>query len=231
MKIIDTLVERQQQTGLRTIDEETGGALCGAGLEEGRDDIAAARPDREDRTDRDIVLQVCRTIERIERDTDRRVGVQDFRQLRLLGHQSGDGRFQQRIAHHAIGGDVDVLLRIAVGIGAAGQTGHSGQRPRGDQPRKILGGRGKRLDHGNRGGADFVAGVRREAGLQCRTVVHGSLPCHLALFAGPDAAAPHRCHRGAINARFAQLGKFQYLWERESISYGWREWLDAFPGI
>ena len=35
MKISTRVIERQHQRGLRTVDHEAGGALRGAGLEEG----------------------------------------------------------------------------------------------------------------------------------------------------------------------------------------------------
>jgi hypothetical protein len=52
------VVERQHEAGLRPIDEEAGRALRGAGLKETRQRILATRPDREDRADRNVVLQI-----------------------------------------------------------------------------------------------------------------------------------------------------------------------------
>ena len=84
--------ERQHERGLRTVDDETGGALRGAGLEEGRQDVVAPGPDREDGPDRDVVFEIGRSIERIDRDAERRLGIEDFRKRRFLGKNRRDRR-------------------------------------------------------------------------------------------------------------------------------------------
>ena len=67
----------------------------------------------------------------------RRRGIEDFRQLRLLGQNGGNRRAAQRAPHHVVGGDIDILLLVAVGIDAAVASGDAGQRPVGDQRRQV----------------------------------------------------------------------------------------------
>ena len=94
---IDGVVVRKHQRGLRTVDNEPGGALRRAGLEEGRQNIVAPRTDRKDGTERNVVLEVGRPVERIDRDAKRRLGIERFRQRRFLGQNRGDrGRLQAR---------------------------------------------------------------------------------------------------------------------------------------
>jgi hypothetical protein len=82
---------------LRAVDGKTCRDLRGAGLEEGRDNVVTPRADREDGADRDVVFQIGRSVERIDRDTERRLGMQDFRQRRFLGEDSRNRRRAQRI--------------------------------------------------------------------------------------------------------------------------------------
>ena len=43
-------------------------------------------------------------------------GVENFRQFRFLGQDGCDRRATQRLPHHLVGGNIDILLQIAVGI-------------------------------------------------------------------------------------------------------------------
>src|SRR5262249_53987659 len=58
---IDTRVERENERGLRTVDNETRSALRCAGLKEGRKDVVASRADRKNRTHRDVVFEIGRS--------------------------------------------------------------------------------------------------------------------------------------------------------------------------
>ena len=111
--------EREHQRGLRTVDHETRSALRRAGLEEGGENVVAARADRKDGADRDVVFEVGRSVERIDRNAERRLGIEHFGQRRFLGQNRRNRRRAQRLAHHLVGGDIDILLQVAVGIGAA----------------------------------------------------------------------------------------------------------------
>ena len=84
----------------------------------------------------------------------------------------------QRAAHHFVGGDIDVLLLIAVGIDAAVLSGDARQRPIRDERGKIDRRGGDGLDHL----ADAVRRLRRrpiEMRTQAHALVHGRLPCVL----------------------------------------------------
>src|SRR5258705_549674 len=105
--------------GLRTADDEAGGALRRSGLEEGRQNVIAPRTNRKDGAYRDVVFKIGRSVERIDRHAKWRLGIERFRQRRFLGENRSDRSPPQRLAHHFIGGDVAVLLLIAVGIDAA----------------------------------------------------------------------------------------------------------------
>ena len=108
-----------------------------AGLEKGRQNVVAAGPDRKDGPDRNVVVQVSRSVERIDRNTKRRIGIEGFGKRHFLGKNRGDRRIAQRAAHHFVSDDVHVLLLIAVGIDAAILSGDAGQRSIRDQRRKI----------------------------------------------------------------------------------------------
>ena len=103
--------------------------------------------DRKDGADRDVVFEIGRSVERIDRDAERRLGIEDFRQRRFLGEDRRDRGIAQRAAHHLVGGDIDILLLIAVGIDAAVPSGDAGQRSVGDQGGKIDRSGGNGLDH------------------------------------------------------------------------------------
>ena len=210
--------ERQHQRGLRPVDHKARGALRRAGLEEGGDDVVAARTDRKDRSDRDIVFEIGRSIERIDRNAERRPGIENFRQFRFLGQNGCNRRCAQRLAHHLVGGDIDILLQIAIGIDAAMPPGDAGQRPIGDEVGKIDRRRRKRLDHGgDRGPVRRVLHRAIEMRTQGHAFVHGRSP--VAPSAGPfQSVVPVGTPR-LTTSQFAKLGKFSYLWLRQSFSY------------
>src|ERR1700719_3988494 len=57
---VDAGIQRKHKRGLRTVNNEAGGALRGAGLEKSRQDVIAPGPDRKDGPDRNVVVQVSR---------------------------------------------------------------------------------------------------------------------------------------------------------------------------
>ena len=57
------------------------------------------------------------------------------------------GGIAQRAPHHLVGGDIDILLLIAVGIDAAILSGDAGKRPIRDQRGKFDRSGGDGLDH------------------------------------------------------------------------------------
>ena len=83
---------RDNQRGLRAVDDEARGALRRAGLEERRENIVSPGPDRKDRADRDVVFEVGGSIERVDRDAKRRIGIEGFGQRHFLGKNRGDRR-------------------------------------------------------------------------------------------------------------------------------------------
>ena len=144
---IDAPVERENERGLRAVDGEACGALCRAGLEEGRDKVLSPGADRKDGTDRDVVFEIGRSVERIDRNTQRRLGAEGFRQRRFLGKNRRHRRSAQRAPHDFVGGDIDILLPVAVGIDAAIPSGDAGERSICDQRGKVDRGGGDGFDH------------------------------------------------------------------------------------
>ena len=57
------------------------------------------------------------------------------------------GACAQRAPHHFVGGDIDILLPVAVGIDAAISSGDARERPIGDQRGKFDRSGGDGLDH------------------------------------------------------------------------------------
>jgi len=70
-----------------------------------------------------------------------------------LGKNCRDRGIAQRAAHHFIGGDIDILLSIAIGVGASVLSGDAGQRSIRDQDGKIDRSGGDGLDHHSDRGA------------------------------------------------------------------------------
>ena len=87
---VDTGIQREHERGLRTVNNEAGGTLRGAGLEERRQNVVAPGPDRKYGSDRNVVFQVSRSVERIDRNTERRVGIEGFGKRHFLGKNRGD---------------------------------------------------------------------------------------------------------------------------------------------
>ena len=179
---VDAAADRENEFGLRAVNHEARGALRRAGLEEGREQVVSARTDREDGSDRDIVFEIGRSIERIDRNAERRLGIENFREFRFLRQDGRDGRDPQRAPHHPVGGQIDVLLPVAVGIDAAEPSGNSRQRPVGDEGGKLDRRGSDRLDHSS--DRRPVRGLRHrpvEMRTQGHAFVHGRSPV-IALF-------------------------------------------------
>ena len=174
---IDAGVERENERGLRAVDDEARGALYRARLKEGRESVVSARTDRKDGSDRDIVRKVCRSIERVDRDAERRLGIEQFRYGQLFGHNRRDRACAQRVAHHRIGCKINILLLIAVGIDAAILSRDAGQRPVGDSSGKIDGRSCDRGNHcGNRGSVRRLRRRPIEMRTQRHALLHGRSP-------------------------------------------------------
>ena len=219
MKISTRVVERQHQRGLRPVDHEARGALRRAWLEEGGENIVAARADREDGSDRDVVFEIGRAIERIDRNAQRRAGIEDFRQFGFLRKDRRDRCGAQRAAHHLVGGKIDVLLLIAVGIDAAEPSGDAGQRPIGNQVGKLDRRGGDGLDHvGDRGP---VGRARRRPDRDANAtsrVRPWPFPCRRPLRGHSQSVLPVGSPP-LTTTQFAKLVKFSYLLSDQSISY------------
>ena len=54
--------------------------------------------DRKDRSGRDVVGEICRTVEGIDRDAKPGFGIQYLRQIGFLGDDGGDGGVAKRVA-------------------------------------------------------------------------------------------------------------------------------------
>ena len=231
MKISTRAVMRQHQRGLRTVDHKARGALRRAGLEEGGNHIVAARTDREDGSDRNVVLEIGGAIQRIDRNAQRRCGVEDFGQFALFGQNGGDGGCGQRAAHHPVGGKIDILLRIAVGIDAAEAAGDAGQRTVGNQVGKLDRGGGDGLDHGgDRGAVGRLRARTIEMRTQCHAFIHGRSPVS-ALCGAHRNASCRLAVRSPTTSQFAKLVKFSYLWPWQSFPYrGGCRWRAGFCG-
>ena len=174
---IDGVVVCEDQAGLRPVDNETGGALRGAGLEEGRKDVVSPRTNRKDGADGNVVLEVGRAVERIDRYAERRLGIECFGQRYLLGQHRGNRGPLQRRSHDVVGRDVDVLLLVTVGIDAIDASGDSRQRPVGDERRKFDPRRRDRLDHlAHRSTMRRLRREPIEMRMQGQALMHGRLP-------------------------------------------------------
>ena len=130
--------------------------------------------------------------------------------------------------HHLVGGNVDILLQIAVGIDPAVPPGNARQRPIGDKVGKAHRRHRERLDHGgNRGTVRRVLHRAIEMRTQRHAFVHGRSPVSALSGAFQNflpVGSPRR-----ITSQFAKLGKFSYLWLRQSFPYkGWRRWQAGF---
>ena len=147
MKISTRALKRENERGLRTVDDEACGALRRARLKEGRKKVVAPGADRKDGADRDIVVEVGRSVERIDRNTEWRCGTQGFRQFRFLGKNGRHRGAAQGAPYHFVGGDIDILLLVAVRIDAAVPSGNARERPVRDQPGKFDCSGGNGLDH------------------------------------------------------------------------------------
>ena len=193
---IDALIERQNQRGLRAVNHKARGALRRAGLEEGRDDVVATRTNRKDRSNRNIVFKIGRSIERIDRDAERRRSIENLRQFRLFGQNGCNRRSAQRVAHHLVGGNIDILLQIAIGIDAAMSSGDAGQWSIGNEVGKIDRCHRKRLDHsGDRGPVRRVLHRAIEMRTQGHAFVHGRSPVSALCGAIPKRrAGQHSAH-------------------------------------
>jgi hypothetical protein len=144
---MSTRVERENERGLRTVNREARGTLRRAGLKEGRENVVDPGADRKDGADRDIIFEIGRSVERIDCNTEARLGTEGFRQRRFLGKHRRHGDTAQRAPHQFVGDDVDVLLLIAVGIDAAILAGDACERPVPDQRGKLDRRGGDGLDH------------------------------------------------------------------------------------
>ena len=115
--------ERQHQRELRSVDEEAGGKLPVSRLQKGGGRIgvrrAGCREEREDGADRDIGIDVRRAVERVDGERQPGAGIEQHRHRQFLGSVPGDRRVAHRVEEDLVGIDVEVLLQVAVGIGAA----------------------------------------------------------------------------------------------------------------
>ena len=209
------------QRGLRPVHHKACSALRRARLEESRNDVVAARADRKDCSDRDIVFEIGGSIERIDRNTERRSGVENLRQFRFLGQHGRNRRGAERVAHHLVGGNVDILLQIAVGIDPAKPPGNASQRPIGDKVGKADRRHRERLDHGgDRGTVRRILHRAIEMRTQGHAFVHGRSPVSTLSGAFQNFLPVGNPRR--ITSQFAKLGKFSYLWLKQSFPYkGW----------
>ena len=188
---VDPRVERENERRLRTVDGEACGTLRRAGLKEGREEVAAPGADRKDGADGDVVLQIGRSVERVDRDAEMRFGTQGFRQRGLLGKHRRHRGGAQCAPHHFVGDDIDVFLPIAVGIDAAILSGNAHQRSIRDQRGKLNGGGGDGFDHfAHRGAVRRLRSRPIEMRTQRHALVHGRLP--VPSFGGSQSTSPGR---------------------------------------
>jgi hypothetical protein len=120
MKTCVPLPTGQDQQQLRTVDEEAGGELARARLQEGRLRVAPMciidGQDGEDGADRDIGLDVRRAVERIDRQRQRALRVDDDRLVLLLGAEIGDSGGARRFHENPVGNDIELLLDVAPAV-------------------------------------------------------------------------------------------------------------------
>ena len=216
---VDAVVERQHQRGLRAINHEARRALRRARLEEGGEHVVAARPDREDGADRNIVFQIGRSIERIDRNAKRRVRIENSGSSDSSDRMAATGESAARRRITSSAAMIDVLLLIAVGIDAARSPGDAGQRPVRDQVGKLDRRDCQSLDHG--GDRSAVRGLRRrlvKMRTQCCTRPSMAAPLVVALFGALPGVLP--VGRPLLTtAQIAKLGNFLIFGLTQSFSY------------
>jgi len=121
---VGAVAEGQHQHGRRTVDRIAGAHLLGAGLQEVFGDRSAAGDrrlqDREDGADRDVDVDVRRTVERVEHQQvlAERVLVGDrIEFVHFLGRHAGEVAAPLVGADHdVVGDDVELLLRFALHV-------------------------------------------------------------------------------------------------------------------
>ncbi len=114
--------QREHQRELRAIDEKAGRKLLVPRLEKSGGGIVARAAQGwehgEDRADRDVGLDVRRTVERVDCNRQRRVLVEQHRLIQFFRNIERDRRVTHGVEKDVIGENVEVLLGVAVGIGA-----------------------------------------------------------------------------------------------------------------
>jgi hypothetical protein len=176
---LDAVVKRKHEHRLRAIDEVSGGQLRGARLEERRQRVAHAWPDRKNRARRDVVGKIGRPIERIDGDTKRGFGIEDLRQFGFFRDDRGDRCIVQRAAHQRVGGDIQIDLRVTARIGPTRAAVDAGEGTGCDQVGQFAGRFGEAGDHLNqsislRGGGGGAAEIRVQ---RWGLVVHRFVSC------------------------------------------------------
>ena len=152
----DAVADRQHQHRRWAVDGVAGGDLLAAGLQElrGLGILARARraQHREDRTHRHVDVDVGRAIERIEREQVLAALVarrERDRRLVLLRDHAGELAAPVRGAQEDLVGEhVELLLFLALHVGAAVAAEHVGERAVGDRARDRLAGLGDLQDEG-----------------------------------------------------------------------------------
>lgn len=109
---------------MRAVDEKAGGELVAAGLKEGFRDHRGGVQDGEDGAERGQGFDVRGTVQRVERDRELGVHVENLRLVRFFRGEDGDRADGHRIAQDVVGEDVERLLAVTV----AGIADHFGQR-------------------------------------------------------------------------------------------------------
>ena len=105
---------------MRAVDCIARRDLFAPGPEEGgRRAGGRGRIERKDRADWRVGVDVGRAVQRIDGDRDQPLGFHRQDLVFLFRSEIGDGRSLQRAQHRIVGEDIEILLRVAVGIGLA----------------------------------------------------------------------------------------------------------------
>ena len=115
--------QRQHQRQLRPVDEEAGPELVHSCLQKSGGRIcvrhASCREERENGADRHVDVDAGGAVERIKGDGERRAAVEQHRLLQFFGRIERDRRMPHGVEEDVVGEDVEVLLVVAGGVGAA----------------------------------------------------------------------------------------------------------------
>ncbi len=127
-KDMRAFADSQHERRLRSVYDVACRKLVAARLKQGR--WSFGWEDRENRADRDVGVDVGGTVERVHVDREWRALVEGQGVFVLLRAHPGDGRALERLYHHVVGHEIELLLGVhEAGLIAAHSRHVACQRP------------------------------------------------------------------------------------------------------